>query len=93
MVDARRCTCMEENNVVDRERYRWERDGLHWVVRAGSGTRALFRCWRKRTAMRVTSILLEAYLDGHFQERMDQRLLAEHSLSDEDFALSAGDGP
>jgi len=77
--------------MVDRERYRWERDGLHWVVKAGTGTRALFRCWRKRTAMRVTSILLEAYLDGHFQERADQRLLAEHGLSDEDFAVSAGE--
>lgn len=74
--------------VVDRERYYWERDGLRWAVRAGTGTRALFRCWREKTAMRVTSILLEAYLDGHFQERADQRLLAEHGLSDADFAVS-----
>ena len=79
--------------MVDRERYYWERDGLRWAVRAGTGTRALFLCWRKRTAMRVTSILLEAYLDGHFQERTDQRLLAEHRLSDEDFAVSASTEP
>jgi len=39
--------------------------------------------------MRVTSILLEAYLDGHFEERRDQRMLAEHGLSDGDFAVSA----
>jgi len=75
--------------VIQKERYRWERDGLRWAVRAGSGTRALFRCWRERTAMRVTSILLEAYLDGHFEERRDQRMLAEHGLSDGDFAVSA----
>ena len=74
--------------MVDRERYYWEREGLHWAVRAGTGTRVLFRCWRKRTAMRVTSILLEAYLDGHFAERQDQRALAEHGLSDKDFAVS-----
>jgi hypothetical protein len=40
--------------------------------------------------MRVTTILLEAYLDGHFEELRDQRMLAEHGLSDEDFAVSAG---
>lgn len=74
--------------MIERERYWWEREGLRWVVRAGSGTRVLFRCWRKRTAMRVTSELLTAYLDGHFQERQDQRMLAEHGLSDKDFAVS-----
>lgn len=72
--------------MVDRQRYYWERAGLRWVVKAGTGTRPLFRCWRERTAMRVTSILLEAYLDGHFAERQDQRVLAEHGLSDKDFA-------
>lgn len=77
--------------TLERERYFWERDGLRWVVRAGTGTRPLFRCWRERTAMRVTAILLEAYLDGHFQERADQRLLMEHGLTDEDFTDSARD--
>ncbi len=77
--------------MIERERYYWKRDGMLWAVRAGTGTRALFRCWRKRTAMRVTSILLEAYLDGHFQERQDQRILTEHGLSDKDFSVSEND--
>lgn len=38
--------------MVDRERYYWERDGLRWAVRAGTGTRALFRCWREHADLR-----------------------------------------
>jgi hypothetical protein len=75
---------------MEHERYRWKREGLRYVVRAGTGTRVLFRCWLEDTAIRVTTELLTAYLDGHFQERADQSQIAEHGLKDEDFDMPEG---
>lgn len=50
----------------EHERYRWNREGLRWAVRAGTGTRVLFRVWRERTAMILCTELLCAYNDGYF---------------------------
>jgi hypothetical protein len=50
----------------EHERYRWKREGLRWAVRAGTGTRVLFRTWRERTAMIMCTELLCAYNDGYF---------------------------
>jgi hypothetical protein len=50
----------------EHERYRWEREGLRYVIRAGTGTRILFRTWRERTAIRLCTELLCAYNDGYY---------------------------
>lgn len=50
----------------EHERYRWKREGLRWAIRAGTGTRVLFRVWRERTAMRICTELLCAYNDGYY---------------------------
>jgi len=63
-------------------RYRFEREGLYWVVRAGTGTRVLFKCWRQDTAIRVTTELLTAYLDGEFVGSRQERVRAERFAND-----------
>jgi hypothetical protein len=50
----------------EHERYRWKREGLRYAVRAGTGTRVLFRVWRERSAMILCTELLCAYNDGYF---------------------------
>ncbi len=50
----------------EHERYRWKREGLRWAIRAGTGTRVLFRVWRERTAIVLCTELMCAYNDGYF---------------------------
>jgi hypothetical protein len=50
----------------EHERYRWKREGLRYAIRAGTGTRVLFRVWRERTALILCTELLCAYNDGYF---------------------------
>jgi hypothetical protein len=50
----------------EHERYRWKREGLRYAIRAGTGTRVLFRVWRERTAIIMCTELLCAYNDGYF---------------------------
>ena|SRR6185312_3058924 len=50
-------------------RYHYCREGLRYVIRAGTGTRPLFRVWRERTAIRLATELLCAFLDGDFARR------------------------
>jgi hypothetical protein len=66
----------------EHERYRWKREGLRWTVRAGTGTRVLFRVWRERTAMILCTELLCAYNDGYFVKS----LMAHRESSQSDAA-------
>lgn len=50
----------------EHERYRWTREGLRYSVRAGTGTRVLFRTWTEKAAMILCTELLCAYLDGYY---------------------------
>jgi hypothetical protein len=50
----------------EHERYRWKREGLRYAIRAGTGTRVLFRVWRERSALILCTELLCAYNDGYF---------------------------
>jgi hypothetical protein len=50
----------------EHERYRYKREGLRYSIRAGTGTRVLFRVWRERTALIICTELLCAYNDGYF---------------------------
>lgn len=50
----------------EHERYRWKREGMRYVIRAGTGTRVLFRVWRERSAIILCTELLCAYNDGYF---------------------------
>lgn len=54
-------------------RYQFRREGLRWVVRAGTGTRPLFRVWRERTARKLCTELLCAFMDGDFARRQRYR--------------------
>lgn len=58
---------------IQESRYHYRREGLRWVVRAGTGTRPLFKVWRQRTAMVLCTELLCAFLDGDFARREKQR--------------------
>lgn len=63
----------------EHERYRWTREGLRWVIRAGTGTRVLFRVWREGTAIRICTELLCAYNDGYFvKSRAAHRESSQH---------------
>lgn len=62
----------------EHERYRWSREGLRWVVRAGTGTRVVFRVWREKTAMILCTELLCAYNDGYFVRSRQSDGRAEH---------------
>lgn len=66
-------------------RYHCDRIGLRWHVRAGDGTRSIYSSWRWISAARIASALEEAYVDGHYQERADQREIASYGLSEADF--------
>lgn len=50
----------------EHERYRYKHEGLRWAIRAGTGTRVLFRVWREITAIRICTELLCAYNDGYY---------------------------
>jgi hypothetical protein len=60
--------------VGEHERYRWKREGLRYVIRAGTGTRVLFRVWRERTAIVLCTELLCAYNDGYFVRAQRSRV-------------------
>ena len=55
--------------ISKQPRYHYRREGLRYAVRAGTGTRVLFRVWRRRTALILCGELLCAYLDGRFIAR------------------------
>jgi hypothetical protein len=62
----------------EHERYRWTREGLRYAIRAGNGTRVLFRVWRERSAIILCTELLCAYNDGYFvKDRKLERALRE----------------
>lgn len=61
---------------VSTHRYHWKREGFRYVIRAGIGTRPLFRVWRERTAIILCTELLGAFLDGDFARR-EKVLLGE----------------
>ena len=58
---------------VQAHRYHYAREGWRYVVRAGTGTRPLFKVWRERTAIILCTELLCAFLDGDFARREKMR--------------------
>jgi hypothetical protein len=73
------------------DRYYYKREGLRYVIRVGTGTHPIFRVWRERTALRICTELLCAFLDGDFNRR-DKALHFEEGVRQMNRDLCAKDG-